>query len=719
MTNATLLRGWRSTGSFLIALALTFMIWTTSFGQVYQSENFDSYTSGDIIGVVGGANWNTWSSAPGGPEDAEVSDVQSFSPSNSLLTESQSTDLLYLLGDSTSGIYHLQMKIYIPEGNGNYYNLQKAEAPGTEWAVQITFFHNDSAEINYDGGVFPFRYTQDEWLVLDHYIDIDNDTAQFWMDGGFIAGWRWSQSNQGLAGLSQLGAIDFFPAAVAPPSAMYVDDIVFENGAGMFPASISSYNIEYWDGGDFMGSNDASWTTWSGTTGGTEDVQVTDTIAHSGFNSVAIEGSTTDVIFLLDDRTSGTYKVGYDVYVASGNSAYYNIQETMVPATTWILDGWLDDGGMGRLNRGTNNVANFSYPQDKWFSIWHYVDLDNDSIQVFVDNRFVYAGAYTANGGTTTLGSLNFYPDAGAGPGKVYFVDDMVFKPSQLRSDVTDYSIEAWTAGDHIAQVDASWATWSGTTGGSEDALVSTNQAQSGINSVAFDDAAIDNVFLLGNLTSDVWEVGFSMYIESGSSGYYNIQEDETPGVGWMMESYFDDDGTGYVEVGGVQTAFTYPQDVWFDVTHFVDLDNDSIQVLIDGMPAYASSYTPAGSSTQLGSFNFYPDGGNGTTKIYYIDDMVREPGALIVWPVGLRDQKKANVDFALYPNPANNNLTIANPFKGEINVSIKDAMGRQMLSHVSSIGSVRLDISGLEPGVYLVEVTHQDQRGVKKLIVE
>lgn len=45
---------------------------------------------------------------------------------------------------------------------------------------------------------------------------------------------------------------------------------------------------------------------------------------------------------------------------------------------------------------------------------------------------------------------------------------------------------ESYNAGDYIGAQSSSWTTWSGTTGGSEDAKVVTNQAYSGINSVYF-----------------------------------------------------------------------------------------------------------------------------------------------------------------------------------------------------------------------------------------
>ena len=73
------------------------------------------------------------------------------------------------------------------------------------------------------------------------------------------------------------------------------------------------------------------------------------------------------------------------------------------------------------------------------------------------------------------------------------------------------------------------WTTWSGTEGGAEDGIVTTEQAASAPNSVLIAEGQTqDIVLLLGNQTSGAYRVQWKEYIPAGATAYFNIQEDET-----------------------------------------------------------------------------------------------------------------------------------------------------------------------------------------------
>ena len=55
---------------------------------------------------------------------------------------------------------------------------------------------------------------------------------------------------------------------------------------------------------------------------------------------------------------------------------------------------------------------------------------------------------------------------------------------------------------------------------------------------------ASDLVWKLEIKLSGIWEVNFDYYIETGFSGYYNIQKTEMPGTQWAFELYFHTNGT-------------------------------------------------------------------------------------------------------------------------------------------------------------------------------
>jgi Secretion system C-terminal sorting domain len=485
--------------------------------------------------------------------------------------------------------------------------------------------------------------------------------------------------------------------------------------------AVSDYSFEIFSPGDFIAVEDSSWSTWSVAPGTSEDALVSSTQAQSGTNSLELSLSTTDALFLMGDQTTGVFETGFSIYVPTGNSAYYNIQNDETAGVAWMIDGWFDDNGTGYYEVGVaNQVGTFTYAMDTWTDVRHYIDLDNDSIQVFVGGTFVYAGAYTANATnpSSQLGAYDFWPSGGNATGKTHYIDDMVFQPGTLQPinqlPVSDYTFEIFSAGDFIAVVDSSWNTWSGAPGTGEDALVSSTFAQSGTKSLELSLSSTDAVFEMGDATTGVWETGFSVYVETGQSAYYNIQETEVPGTCWVVEVNFDDGGTGSQTLNS--NTFSYPMDTWVDVRHFIDLDNDSIQLWIDGVGVAATKYSANGCNVKLGGYDFFPAGGNGPGIRHYIDDMVYQSGSMPVWS-GLKD--RFTLDFQMFPNPAENNVTIINTYNGEIIIRIKDAVGRTHQTMNSNLGTISIDVSELTSGIYFVEIQHQDSRGISKLIIK
>lgn len=279
-----------------------------------------------------------------------------------------------------------------------------------------------------------------------------------------------------------------------------------------------------------------------------------------------------------------------------------------------------------------------------------------------------------------------------------------------------DPHFDCYLDGSYVGLSDVNWDTWSGTPGTGEDAMISTDFANSGDNSIRFEDATTDALYLMGDVTSGVWEVGMSIYVESGQSAYFNIQETEVAGTRWVIETNFDDGGTVSQSINGDTAA--YSQDEWVDVRFYIDLDNDSIQYWVGGAPVVASSYTHNGGVTSLGSFDFYPDGGNGPGIRYYVDDMVYMAGTMPVWPgTGLQD--RAQVKFAMYPNPAASEVNIENAIKGYVDVKVMDVVGKTYKSTSSNESTIRIDVSDLESGVYFVEISNATQRGIQKLVIK
>ncbi len=78
--------------------------------------------------------------------------------------------------------------------------------------------------------------------------------------------------------------------------------------------------------------------------------------------------------------------------------------------------------------------------------------------------------------------------------------------------------------------------------------------------------------------------------------------------------------------------------------------------------------------------------------------------------------------DFTLFPNPAKDHVTLDLPNDLDVNkwhVSIVDMAGRNLRTQIGPLNRIELDISGLQPGHYLITLTHRttNQKLRSKLI--
>ena len=194
----------------------------------------------------------------------------------------------------------------------------------------------------------------------------------------------------------------------------------------------------------------------------------------------------------------------------------------------------------------------------------------------------------------------------------------------------TDF--ESFTAGGQVACQDpTNWTTWSNAPcSPTEDAFISTDFAQSGVNAVK-DEGVNDLVLSMGNKTTGKYEYNFSMYVPSNFCGYYNILQDFAGGSSkWGLEVYFHTDGTGLVNAGANNAAtFTYVHDQWIPIKNIIDLDNDLAELIINGVSIYSWQWslgaTGTGGINQLSASDFFAGAdANFTTDVpkYYLDDI-------------------------------------------------------------------------------------------------
>lgn len=245
-------------------------------------------------------------------------------------------------------------------------------------------------------------------------------------------------------------------------------------------------------------------------------------------------------------------------------------------------------------------------------------------------------------------------------------------------------NIETYNTAQRIGPQATHWTTWSGTEGGTEDGLVSTEQAASGTKSVKVLATApaggpMDLVLNLGNKSTGHYSLKWKMYVPANRKAYYNIQEvvpiPASPPTGsWNLDVFFEANGAARGSVEGVNKfAFTYPYGTWFTVEHIADLDNNIMTYLVDGKIVGKIAYPD-----KLGGVDFF---GTDNTHVFYVDDVEYVTLPAATFNADICDKA---VDLSLYfgqaagvtqstPSYDNTNAT-ASPYDPEVDCWAEDA---------------------------------------------
>ncbi|PKP54145.1 MAG: hypothetical protein CVT92_01040 [Bacteroidetes bacterium HGW-Bacteroidetes-1] len=198
--------------------------------SVVYSTDFESFTIGGQVACQDPVNWSTWSNTPCTSEDGYISGDFAYSGAKSAKIENL-TDMLLLLGDKTSGNYELSWWMYIENNNAGYYNIQHFEAPGQEFAFEIYFLQNGTAEFTTMAQpAIIFNYPKATWFQVKHMINIDTDLIALTINNNVIHSWPLSAvSNSITPGTKQLGSVDFYAGASGSEIPKYfIDDVVFQ-----------------------------------------------------------------------------------------------------------------------------------------------------------------------------------------------------------------------------------------------------------------------------------------------------------------------------------------------------------------------------------------------------------------------------------------------------------------------------------------------------------
>ena len=264
-------------------------------------------------------------------------------------------------------------------------------------------------------------------------------------------------------------------------------------------------------------------------------------------------------------------------------------------------------------------------------------------------------------------------------------------------------NFDVYTVGSSVHDAAAHWGPWPPASTAS---LISDEQAFSNTNSLKIsDDTNEDNLLLLGNLTESRWTLDWMMYVPSGNSAYFNIQNSEATGV-WNLDAFFNQNnatpGEGTIDQDPA-ASINFPHDEWFAVEMVIDMQNDILTLDVAGS-AVLTAFPYTGN---LGAVNFYAFG---ATNTYYVDDVVFNE-----FPVGLFENTAG--EFRIFPNPTEGNFTV----RGTENINsvvVKNILGATVASIQTPMSQqVDIDLTGMESGMYFVEIQVGDVISVQRVI--
>jgi hypothetical protein len=652
-------------------------------------DNFDSYTAGTQLVVQNPNDWTTWSNLPGSGEDPFVTDAQAYSGANSVVIV-QNNDLVKVfdVAPLTSGMWKLSWQMYIPTGGAGYFNTLADFAGGSsEFAMQVYFDAGGTGRLDAGGAsAATFNYAYDTWQPVAVVVDLDNDVAEFWLDGTMIYTWQYTLGTFGTPTIPlQLDANDFFGATAADQ--MYIDDY---DVSEIVPAVPFFDDFDSYTAGVQLAlQNPTNWTTWSNLPGSGEDPYVSDAHAYSSPNSVVI-AQNNDLVKTFGQLTSGMWKISFQVYIPTGKTGYFNTLSGFTPNPyEWGMECYFNPT-TGQLYAGSSTSISFPYANDTWQLVEVIVDLDNDMAQFWFDGAMIHEWQWTLGasgaGSALELDANDFF---GATANDEMYFDDY---------DVSEYvppvpffdNFDSYTAGVQLAlQNPTSWTTWSGLPGSGEDAYVSDAYSYSSPNSVVI---AQDNdlVKTFGELTSGKYKISFQVYIPTGKTGYFNTLSGFTPNpYEWGMECYFNPT-TGQLYAGSsTSISFPYANDTWQLVELIVDLDNDLAQFRFDGAIIHTWQWTlgasGGGSALELDANDFF--GSTSNDEMYFDNYDVRADTTVL----GIGDGgAQLPTEFALYqnyPNPFNPTTTIRYDVKQatEVKLVIYNMLGQEVRTLVNN----------------------------------
>ncbi len=231
-----------------ITLLLSSLLMISSANAQIFSDNFDALNAGDYIGPTS-PYWSTWSGALGGAEDAQATTAQASSAPNSVYFSSTGAnggpqDVLLDFGQQyTDGVFTFESKFFIDAGKNAYFNFQGTTTPGGTYTINCNM---DGGMISIDNAsavVANGTYTDATWFTLRIEANLSTGRWQLYVDGNCSAVWNMPSAT--------VASVDLYPIN---NSSFYIDDIMFDHVA-YTPSALNATVAGFDMGGSIAGLN--------------------------------------------------------------------------------------------------------------------------------------------------------------------------------------------------------------------------------------------------------------------------------------------------------------------------------------------------------------------------------------------------------------------------------------------------------------------------------
>ncbi len=186
------------------------------------SEDFESYSDGDVLTDVGGDNgWREWNVEFGAATAGSSSLASSTYAANgsmsgrSVSNDSIDTDGIFAWTNINTGQYMIKMNLYVPEGSaGGYIGIGDNMMDINEtYSSMYYIISGDTLLLVSDGAAYIAQapLTPGAWDAVDLMVDLDENTSEIMVNGESMGT---GTAGNGEMAINGLGAFDLWGTSI-------------------------------------------------------------------------------------------------------------------------------------------------------------------------------------------------------------------------------------------------------------------------------------------------------------------------------------------------------------------------------------------------------------------------------------------------------------------------------------------------------------------------